>query len=303
MQNIITSFEPLSPTPVDSETDSAYFLQQPELLSQALESCLITEATEIHLLPRFFKLSLQIISRFRTWIESVAFPNLSASQIVKLHSDSLQFRNDLLALRSATIQAVDLMQMSDQYRTLIGEAFEIALSENAATNTNFSSRAKSHLTDHFQSILKYIFDIPRLYRRTNRDLTHQPSKYVLQVRSELETITNLTSASTDPALTHFLHSFILQLIESHSITVTNLLDSARKTEESLQKLKMVREKKQQFAGSRKGLSDEDKIRMQVLIDLQCLSEMCSEMGLDFDKLKEFVKIRDMLAGEIGGKVE
>lgn len=76
--------------------------------------------------------------------------------------------------------------------------------------------------------------------------------------------------------------------------VSDVLTSVQKTEESLRRLKNLREKSgsaQQGSASAPGMSDDDKIRHQIHVDICAWCEEIEQLGLkrnDIDKLIELV---------------
>lgn len=262
----------------------------------------INDSVEAHLLPRFFKLSQQIIARYFTWCKKINLEKLNFTKICKLISDISQFKSFIHQYKIQTISYVSSMGMRDEYLNLIEEALEISMADCKKSSELLHRLGRDAAQEQFGKILKFIFDIPRLYRRTNRELTYSPSKYVNQANTELEEIRGILESenSRNGAILKFVRAFLSELMEGYASTVTDLLDSAKKTEESLQRLKMVRTSNKNENSKSPGLSDEDKIRIQVLVDVTHFQEVCTGFGLKQSDIVQFVKVKNELDKEVGG---
>lgn len=89
------------------------------------------------------------------------------------------------------------------------------------------------------------------------------------------------------------------LFSRYYTAVSDVLTSVQKTEESLRRLKNLREKTgaaNQGATSSSGMSDDDKIRLQLHVDIcSWCDEIESNLGIDrrsIDKLNELVHLAE-----------
>jgi hypothetical protein len=139
--------------------------------------------------------------------------------------------------------------------------------------------------------LKNANDIPRLYRRTNRELPKQASNYIRQaIECLCEFKADWTQFLADDDLNvNYMQKIIDQICQKFFLISNNLLVSVKKMEDSLKHLKRVRgDAKQaivadtsssstsslataqqlQTQGSQTTqLSDDDKIRLQLYLDV------------------------------------
>ncbi|XP_047344343.1 conserved oligomeric Golgi complex subunit 2-like isoform X2 [Vespa velutina] len=80
------------------------------------------------------------------------------------------------------------------------------------------------------------------------------------------------------------------LTECYLTSVTDVLTSVQKTEESLRRLKKIRDKSTGVLTSdAQGISDDEKIRIQLQIDVNAYSEMITELDVpvsDISHLQE-----------------
>lgn len=78
--------------------------------------------------------------------------------------------------------------------------------------------------------------------------------------------------------------------------MSDVLTSVQKTEESLRRLKNLREKSgsaQQGTTSASGMSDDDKIRLQLNVDIYAWCDEIEKMGIhrnSIDKLPELIQL-------------
>lgn len=97
---------------------------------------------------------------------------------------------------------------------------------------------------------------------------------------------------THPDIFHFTIQFLLVL--RYFAAVTDVLTSVKKTEESLRRLKNLREKSSnnnpnQSSSGSGGMSDDDKIRLQLHVDIITWTNEIEKMHVDrnsVDKLNE-----------------
>merc|ERR1711962_1789283 len=122
--------------------------------------------------------------------------------------------------------------------------------------------------------LKGVLEIPRMYRRTNREPPRKPCPYVVNISTSL-----ITFASSNPhtALASWLIQAKEVILAAYQEQVSDVLGNVSKMEESLRKLKKVRER-QETKETKPGLSDDDKIRLQLYIDVHFLVKKLKELG-------------------------
>lgn len=114
------------------------------------------------------------------------------------------------------------------------------------------------------AILNQIKEIPRLYRKTNRDVPSRPSTYIVNCVDLFQQLKQIQKASTSLILD------ILNEVTSNFYGLTNeVLESLQKMEESLMRLKKVQTANGNLKSSDKKttMSDADKIRLQFKLDV------------------------------------
>ncbi|ESN96005.1 hypothetical protein HELRODRAFT_95171 [Helobdella robusta] len=121
------------------------------------------------------------------------------------------------------------------------------------------------------SELKSVNDIPRLYKRTNRNVPSKASAYVGNIMVPL-----LQFMKDHDGLVHeedkqsIFNDVISNVTEAYIKVTTEVLASMKKMEESLKRLKAARGTSVET--SNPGMTDDDKIRLQLSLDVQFYSQ-------------------------------
>ncbi|XP_071080140.1 conserved oligomeric Golgi complex subunit 2-like isoform X1 [Haliotis cracherodii] len=139
--------------------------------------------------------------------------------------------------------------------------------------------------------LKQVSDIPRLYRRTNRDVPSKPSTYIISLGKPLKLFLDEHAEALGGKLrTGFLKTVFSSLAEQYFGVTSEVLSSVKKMEDSLKRLKKARGTDK--TGGGQGISDDDKIRQQLIIDIANFGEQVEAFGVSpgsvegYDKLQE-----------------
>ena len=124
--------------------------------------------------------------------------------------------------------------------------------------------------------LKSVNDIQRLYRRTNRQVPSKPCPYIVSVLLPIQEFYTKTSSICANDILQNWSVHILRLVADEYLgAVSETLAAVQKMEESLRRLKKVREKTTGGTGdkiadgtSEAKISDDDKIRLQIYVDVK-----------------------------------
>jgi hypothetical protein len=178
----------------------------------------------------------------------------------------------------------------------------ISMQNMLELNKNLNDKIITIIVQQSCLQLKNANDIPRLYRRTNRELPKQASNYVKQaVECLTEFKDEWSHYLTDEDLsTNYLQKIIDQICQKYFTISSNLLTSVKKMEDSLKHLKRARGDAKQASASDVSasvaaqqqlqtqssqvaqLSDDDKIRLQLYLDVcefgKSLMDKCSYNG-------------------------
>ncbi|XP_033175603.1 conserved oligomeric Golgi complex subunit 2 isoform X2 [Bombus impatiens] len=133
--------------------------------------------------------------------------------------------------------------------------------------------------------LKQVSDIPRLFRRTKRDVPTKPCSYVKNTLVFLLNFHADYKKIIPDNVNYWLELALSELTEHYLASVTDVLTSVQKTEESLRRLKKIRDKSTGSLTSEvQGISDDEKIRIQLQVDVQAYANMITEMQISISNV-------------------
>ncbi|KAK2575855.1 hypothetical protein KPH14_007229 [Odynerus spinipes] len=255
----------------------------------------------------FWKLSLQICSRFQTWARAAVKQkwqdfNKSGNAtdtdrytkldfLVHLYCDLEKFINGLphflqLVQSKSPNQSPAAIKLLEDCISETSKNFTMIL---PLTTEGIVNELLMQCVTH----LKQVNDIPRLFRRTNREVPTKPCAYV---KNALNFLTNFRTNYNEliPAnVTKWLQLALSSLTERYLTSVTDVLTSVQKTEESLRRLKRIRDKSTGvLPPDSQGISDDEKIRIQLQIDVNTYRVMIAELDVpvsDISHLQELVQ--------------
>ena len=284
-------------------------LKVTEVVKSSISSCFTPEIYIPALAPRFLQLSLQILSRYKVWAEyclktfksspsqemkkSETLKNLQSVDTSKKSLSKSASEKDLASVSTApatlTINMMDLINISSDISHLIANISKLiilpssssidispAVSAAAAELSSLLPVLSEHISTNIAAgpikSVKSVVDIPRMYRRTNRDTPSKPCNYITSVvESFTNFIKNYKEAGVSKSnLETWMNDAGEMVSGSYLVQVQDVLANVTKMEESLRKLKKVRERGGAAGGEKDksgGLSDDDKIRLQLYLDV------------------------------------
>ncbi|XP_035221823.1 conserved oligomeric Golgi complex subunit 2-like isoform X2 [Stegodyphus dumicola] len=254
------------------ETSSDFMLSATSALSLCLHLCWSENIFLMHLSASFCKLSLQLISRYIKWAHSIV-KNGSLSEInaATLITDVDALIQKIKVFPTETISHKLCSTSLNDYLESFNEAVKL-LEEIPPQVAKLTVQI---LINKCSQHLKLITDIPRLYRKTNREVPSKPSSYVTQVFNPLtEFISKTKSMLSDKWRFYCLEEAVEGIMKECIAVIHDVLTSIKKMEDSLKILKRARDKPilggPQSTG--KVITDDDKIRRQLAIDVYCMEE-------------------------------
>uniref|UniRef100_A0A671QK69 Conserved oligomeric Golgi complex subunit 2 n=1 Tax=Sinocyclocheilus anshuiensis TaxID=1608454 RepID=A0A671QK69_9TELE len=293
---------------------SSYHLQVTEVLWSCVCRCWADQVYLPPLAHRFWKLTLQLISRYATFLTEVLTKSpppetskdsvrplpSSASSTSSRTSQDADSETEMLSLCS---QIPDISEMIKAKLESIGfknvavvsEALQDSSAALSSCIPTLNSRMTQHLTERSVRFLKNASEVPRLYRRTNK----------------VELYAHVISCTAEANFYDSEITFCLKMtfvFNRYFETISDVLSSVRKMEESLKRLKQARKTTTtSTVGVNAGPSDDCKIRLQLALDVEYLGEQIQKMGLQpsditmFSSLLELVQeARDLASGEQTG---
>ncbi|KAL0869347.1 hypothetical protein ABMA27_007601 [Loxostege sticticalis] len=301
-QEIAGSYEATlqnSPTTVNND---GFLLKETHSCWKAVQECWADGVYIEALAHKFWKLSLQLLSRYATWAEKYC----TQSSPPKLEPATL---NKSL-IENCFIIYVDIQTLLQRLPLLLQYAESkipvdnkdllrqsLKPSENAlkGTKEKIKQCIVTELFEYFNVQLKQVSDIPRLYRKTNRSVPSKPCTYIDVVSRALDEFNGDATRRLDNAfLVEVYEALFNTMTVSYYKYVEDVLTSVQKTEESLRRLKQIREKTSQQSSDNAGVTDGDKIRLQLNVDVTSYGKMAEALHLNVNSVHKYTELYSMV---------
>ncbi|CAG0913848.1 unnamed protein product [Notodromas monacha] len=368
-QEISCSFEKsLTMRPLSEwvNRDGSCRLHASETLVICLNQCWDDGVFLSPLVHRFLKLSVQLLSRFCVWLQSVSkmtvkdgssssddsllsvdagkegplTKNMSTSDLPS-HAEkspgmartattanfSLD-NNDVVPESALTVdQAVnlvsDIANIRDYVSELVSsrvfpkierlgvttldqvqECFNESFRQLECQEEQVAQILVNHLTSGGMKHLKGIMDIPRLFRRTNREISTKASSYIV---SALNPVSNFRLKFKDCVHEVRMKKWLLDVSDVYGKqlygSINEVLTSVQKMEESLKRLKRMKAGQKTEDATLKtsdSLTDDEKIRHQLWLDAHYFGDKVKEeFGVDSQSVDLLLKLVDKAKAPIG----
>ncbi|MED6264197.1 Conserved oligomeric Golgi complex subunit 2 [Characodon lateralis] len=313
---------------------SSFHLQVSEVLWSCLVSCWSEKVYLSPLAHRFWKLTLQLYSRYAKFLDEVLsktptpeaqkelarpLPSSASSTSSRTSLDEggsesggpASLSTKQLVYIAADIQKLqekipELSEMVRQRLEAIGiknfAVVEDALADSkvclSSSIPSLNTRMTQHLTERCCRFLKSASEVPRLYRRTNKDLPVRASAYMDNALRPLHQLLADSTGLVNPQTAQeWLRVTLSDCTQKYYETISEVLSSVKKMEDSLKRLKQARKGATTAVttGANGGPTDDSKIRLQLALDVEYLGEQIQKMGLQpsdisiFSTLMELVK--------------
>ncbi|XP_035962859.1 conserved oligomeric Golgi complex subunit 2 isoform X2 [Halichoerus grypus] len=305
----------------DAPAGSSFCLLASHRTWGSLQRCWSDEMFLPVLVPRLWRLTLQVLARYSVFVSELLLrpiSNESAKDIKKplvtgskdpsvtqgngedqgsapsetkpvVSISSTQLVYVVADLDKLQEQLPELLETIKPKLEMIGfknfssiSALEDSQMSLAACVPALSNRIIQDLSESCFSYLKSALEVPRLYRRTNKEVPTTASSYV---DSALKPFYQLQSGHKDKLkraiIQQWLEGALSESTHKYYETVSDVLSSVRKMEESLKRLKQARKSSpaNPVGPSGGGMSDDDKIRLQLALDVEYLGEQLKPRGL------------------------
>ncbi|KAG7170065.1 Conserved oligomeric Golgi complex subunit 2-like [Homarus americanus] len=328
---------------VGTNTSGEFVFLSSQTIWESLLKCFTPEVFLPPLLHRFWKLTLLILSRYRTWItitteklkKQTTQPtkeNLSISkQREPLNPGGEKFssksgdksQTQSSYTRDTAVGLVhDVQKMAQKLPFLYAESIEplvphlppdklslIKVELNEQSNklsdqmSGLSDVIIQDLIGAASGSLRQVADTPRLYRRTNRapPTSHQP--YIAAAATTLSNFSNDNIRKIDSQqMVLWLTQVCTEVSEQYRALTYDVLSSVHKMEESLKRLKRARDRGAQGGAEVSGgLSDDDKIRIQICLDVEYFGSQIRALSIDSNSVESFISLLTMVQNARDGK--
>ncbi|XP_077537705.1 conserved oligomeric Golgi complex subunit 2 [Haemaphysalis longicornis] len=293
-----------------------FLLRCHEVLWECVERCWSEEVFLAPLSHRFWKLTLQLLARHRGWLRQYVVEGSTSGGggggeeqqalgleagdgseeaggssgdgssvdlanpqgpvlLVMLHCDAQRLAAKLGSILTDIVQPRLQQTGFTEFQLLQGGLDECS-QLLADLLPSICSRLVSDVAKACCVPLKMVPDIPRLYRRTNREVPSKPSTYIQQILQPLETLRDQATQNAGLSWDQEWTASVLEEVTKQYLTVTqDVLVSVKKMEDSLKRLKRARDRTPLPEGA---ASDDDKIRLQLYLDVGHFGAKMEELG-------------------------
>ncbi|ESO93530.1 hypothetical protein LOTGIDRAFT_232605 [Lottia gigantea] len=344
-QDIAGSFETALVTGFNNSQESTFQLMSTSVLWQCLHKCWKKEIYLPALSHRFWKLTIQLLSRYTAWLDEVyeeennrrseldkpmktsqsassldrmsitpdtsrsaspspqdamtssmtssVNPPITVGQIVCLISDSVLLVQMVEEFFDTEIAPL-LEKESVGNISVLKDCIKECIVNIEERQPKFQLFITSDIIKQCSVYLKQVSDIPRLYRKTNREVPSKPSNYIISLEKPLKNFLEEHQLESKQKA-DFLTQVFSSLTEQYITVTSDVLTSVKKMEESLKRLKKARGTDKSSDSNSHGMSDDDKVRQQIILDIDCYGNQISGHGIDksavngFDKLLELAQ--------------
>ncbi|KAH9412644.1 Conserved oligomeric Golgi complex subunit 2 [Dermatophagoides pteronyssinus] len=238
----------------------------------------------------------------QTLIYLISDSNLFLNETTKLFTDLIEpfwlnyYRNSLIH------------RLSNNHESISEGSLRCSFDEFV---TNFRTKSidklillmRNEIVNECKIWLNQVNDIPRLYRRTNKEKPKEASNYVDKCLRQLidcmGMLGNHNNDSTNTMMMINTNQCLLDILNDLTVHYKHLtlevLTSVQKTEESLKKLKKHKgfgnSTTMVAANQSSNMSDDDKIRLQIYFDVTTLGKQLQEkLAIDIDSLKSYKEL-------------
>uniref|UniRef100_A0A674CYZ6 Conserved oligomeric Golgi complex subunit 2 n=1 Tax=Salmo trutta TaxID=8032 RepID=A0A674CYZ6_SALTR len=275
---------------------SSYHLLVSQVLWNSLVRCWVDKVYLPPLSHRFWKLTLQLISRYSKFLTEVQPPTWQSNlppiwqpnrstTILMLVFDILPF--DCLFDKCPPLPCV-----------LSPEALEDSKASLSGCIPTLNRKMTQHLTERCFRFLKSASEVPRLYRRTNKEVPSRASAYMDNALRPLHQLLSDSKDTVKPSIAQdWLRITLNDCTHRYFETISDVLSSVKKMEESLKRLKQARKTvTTNTTGTTGGPTDDSKIRLQLALDVEYLGEQIQKMGLQPADITMFSTLNDLVQG-------
>ncbi|XP_023689498.1 conserved oligomeric Golgi complex subunit 2 isoform X1 [Paramormyrops kingsleyae] len=319
---------------VEAPAGGAFRLHVSHMLWTCLLRCWAEGVYLPQLAHRFWKLTLQLLSRYSTFMMEVLtrvpaanvgkeppkpLPSSASSTSSRTSQEdtgseaagptALTSRQMAFVMADLDTLQEKIPELSDIIRQkleLIGFTSFTMVSESLADSQAalsscipaVSRQVTQHLGERCFSYLRSASEVPRLYRRTNKEVPTRASAYVdSALRPLLQLQSDFRDMLRPPIIEEWLRITLCDCTQRYHETISDVLSSVKKMEESLKRLKQARKTATSNpAGSGGGPTDDSKIRLQLALDVEYLGEQIQKMGLQPSDVTLFPALLELVQG-------
>ncbi|XP_023953320.1 conserved oligomeric Golgi complex subunit 2 [Bicyclus anynana] len=302
-QEIAGGFEASLKSSSTLESNEGFILLETYKCWKALQDCWSDGIYIEALVHKFWKLSLQLISRYSMWISSICSQKSSQNTETtainqKLVDSSINLYIDsrtLLEKLPNFIEHIENKVHSNKSKELLKQSLKPTEELLQGTKSKICECIVNELFQYFNVQLKQVSDIPRLYRKTNRSIPTKPCTYIDVIAKTLNEFNENTSKKVDQTFLSELYNSLFNVMTVlYYKYVEDVLVSVHRTEESLRRLKQIRDMGTQPSSDSTGITDGDKIRLQLNVDVVSYSSLAQHLLVNVNSVHKLTELSSMV---------
>ncbi|XP_037946557.1 conserved oligomeric Golgi complex subunit 2-like, partial [Teleopsis dalmanni] len=234
--------------------------------------------------PKFYRLNIQIVVRLSRWISTV-MPMITTNKVnelpagfnktdflITLHDDIQKFTATLPQIQETISACIPKNKQTTLISETVAKSIVLLQSTISVHLTNVQDALVNILiAESGLENVRQVNDLPRLYRKTNRDIPTRSSGYVEQmIRPLKQFATKYGQQLGNDTVNVVLGKVVKKITADYYLAVSDVLTSVQKTEESLKRLRNLKSNISQGAGPTSvtnAMTDDDKIRLQLRVDV------------------------------------
>ncbi|KAM3931166.1 conserved oligomeric Golgi complex subunit 2 [Leptodactylus fuscus] len=318
----------------DASAESEFCLRATSVLWSCLTACWSDQIYLPLLAHRFWKLTLQLLSRYCVFIKELSSCATSEGNITErkslipthgkeepsaFNSEDQQTgstpdtQTSVLTTHQMIFIVADVDKIMERLPDLI-DVIKVKLHLIGFNNMDIINGALEEISSSFlaplstinnkisvdlgESCLVYFksaLEVPRLYRRTNKEVPSKASSYVDNALKPLfqlqQDYGNKVKVKTRQ---EWLKGALSECTHKYYETVSDVLSSVKRMEESLKRLKQARKTTMASNATNGGMSDDSKIRLQLALDVEYFANQIQSFGLCTDDLKSFTALTELV---------
>ncbi|KAH8383130.1 hypothetical protein KR009_007039 [Drosophila setifemur] len=297
---------------LNSKSDEkSYKLLPFNAAKEALTRCWAEGVYLAEVFPKFYKLNVQIVLRLSRWItDAIAVSkgsNFTKSYtrqqlLIALHADIRKLDAYLPDHQQLIVQSVPGEQRTRIFNDVLGKSMA-ALADTLATHLSIIQKTLVELliVECEAENVRQVNDLPRLYRKTNREVPTRCSGYVEQMLRPLKTFAQQHESQLGTLVVEQILSEVASHItKAYFKVVSDVLTSVQKTEESLRRLRNVKSGGSASAPVTNSsvMSDDDKIRVQLRVDVTSWKQELAKLNFQATQIDKLVELSNLVEDSI-----
>lgn len=269
-------------------------------LWQAMQDCWSDRSFLAPLLPNFCRLCVQFLAYYIDYwttplLKTVAAINSGSKvdfalvplQVLSSYEDLLFAASDFHVLHkkiSQNLYAVverNVSAIIDDSQTFVAELFKEPLASLVELEASCWSTAITTVSADCKKVLPAIRTVKGQYQMTNKPPPSAPSTYVSNIIRPIQDFLEMWGAHFNlDKKQYFLQAIVTEVCDVYLSLSLELLRSALELEESLKSRKLQRHSGSSSILANNTVSDTEKMRMQLLLDLEEIKREVVALGLD-----------------------